>query len=36
MTLLNLKNRNCVVCHVRGDSVKKEKVIEIKATLLKN
>ena len=30
MTLLNLRNRNCVVCHVRGDSVKKEKVIEIK------
>ena len=30
MTLLNLRNRNCVVCHVRGDRVKKEKFIEIK------
>ncbi len=34
MTLLNLRNRNCVVCHVRGDSVKKEKVIEIKESFV--
>jgi hypothetical protein len=34
MTLLNLRNRNCVICHIRGDSVKKEKVIEIKESMI--
>jgi hypothetical protein len=31
---LNLRNRNCVICDVRGDCVRKEKVIEIKESFV--